>query len=196
MAETEKIREELERLIPGESWPRAYPAGQVPEGYFDKLPGRVLEAVAPGSEEEAGLSWGKTNPYAVPAGYFDQLPGIVARKLTPAPAPMVSLPRQRPLSRWSSWAAAAVITGMIALSGLLWFTNPPSAPASGSVEQQIAGLSSDAIEQYLSNATNTLNSDEILNTLNDDNIQDASSGRSSRQVLEEYLNDEIPDSLY
>lgn len=194
MAETEKIRAELERLIQGESWPRAYPAGQVPDGYFEKLPGRVLEAVVPGGEKREAPAWGKANPYSVPAGYFDRLPGVVAGKLAPA-APVVTLPRQR-RPRLSSWLAAAVITAMVAFSGLLWFTRPPAVSTSDSVEQQIASLSSEAIEQYLSNATNALNSDEILNTLNVDNLQGASFGDNSSEAVDEHLNDEIPDSLY
>jgi len=193
MAETENTREELERLIPGESWPRACP-GRVPEGYFEKLPGRVLQAVAPDRLESEVLPWDKTNPYSVPAGYFDHLPGVVTRKLSGAP--VVTLPRQR-RSRWSSWLAAAVMTGIVTLSALVWFTRPPAAVTSGSVDQQIASLSSEAIEQYLNDATNTLNADEILNTLtDDDNLQGSPALEPSGKALEEYLNQEIPDSLY
>jgi len=195
MPETEKIRAELERLVPGASWPRTYPEGKVPEGYFGTLPGRVLDAVASLEDHAREASWGKTNPYTVPAGYFDRLPGIIAKKVTPA-HPVMMLPRQRRLSRWSSWAAAAVITVLIALSGLLWFSRPPSHSTGPSFDQQIASLSSEAIEQYLNTSTSALNTDELLNTLNDDNLDDASSRQLSGQDLEKFLSEEIPDSLY
>ena len=192
MAETENTREELERLVPGQSWPRVYP-GEIPGGYFERLPGRVLQAVAEAREEPGTLSWDRTNPYSVPEGYFDRLPGVVTRKLSGAP--VVTLPRQR-RTRWSSWLAAAVMTGIVTLSALVWFTRPPAAVSSVSVDQQIASLSSEAIEQYLNDATNTLNSDEILNTLTDDDLQGSPAPEPSGKALEEYLNQEIPDSLY
>jgi hypothetical protein len=92
--------------------------------------------------------------------------------------------------------AAAVMTGIVTLSALVWFTRPPAAVSSVSVDQQIASLSSEAIEQYLNDATNTLNADEILNTLTDDDLRGSPAPEPSGKALEEYLNQEIPDSLY
>lgn len=193
MPESDHIREELERLVPDNSWPRAYPGGKAPEGYFRDLPERVLGAV---SDQADVPDWGRKNPYAVPEEYFGRLPEQVLRRVT-SPAPVVLLPRRRRHAGWSRMAVAAVITVLVALSGLLWFSPHPQNGSKGiSVDQQIAALSSDAIEQYLSTETSTLNTDELLNTLNEDDLEEASPGALSPRQLEQSLTEEIPDSLY
>lgn len=195
MGETKNIQAELDSLVKGTSWPRTYPASQPPEDYFGALPGLVLERLQAADEETTVPRWSRETPYVVPEGYFRQLPGRVMRQVSPA-APVVSLPRRRQPSRWSAWSAAATITVIIAFSGLLWFGHGPATPSAVSIDQQLASLSSEAIEQYLNTATNTLNTDELLNTLNSDQLQEVPSGEFSSQDLEDYLNEEIPDSLY
>lgn len=192
MPATNEIREELELLMPGCDWPESYPGHQVPEGYFVALPGSVMSRLGDSGTEVTLPGWGKTNPFAVPGDYFASLPHRVTDRLQPK-AVVVKLPRPR--SRWSSWAMAAVITLLIALSGLLWLTEHRSYHQQPTLDQQLATLSSESIKQYLNTQTTVLNADEILTTLNDDDFQDASSAISTKGV-EEFLNEDIPDSLY
>jgi hypothetical protein len=73
------ILNELKELAPGlVSMPQENPY-QVPTGYFDKLPERMLELVK--IEGSPVLQNNKENPYQVPTGYFENLSDIILNKV-------------------------------------------------------------------------------------------------------------------
>jgi hypothetical protein len=107
---------ELSPLLAGLSRKIPY---AVPAGFFESTD---LSSV---TEEErlpeilARLD--KTMPFEVPAGYFETLPEIVLGRVATPKARVVSMSR-----RWMRYAAAAVITGVIAISGWVYFNNKPA----------------------------------------------------------------------
>ena len=116
--------EELDHLSPGLNAISKQMPYAVPTGYFDELNERslaVIEENKTAKEELSELSpllagADKKMPYAVPQGYFETL-RIDNRK----PAKVVSITS----ARWFKFAAAAVITGVIALAGFIYFNSRP-----------------------------------------------------------------------
>jgi hypothetical protein len=98
----------------------------VPDGYFENLPAALLHKIhgkeQSADEELASLSpllagMKKAMPYEVPRGYFEQVTIPVSKKETNSAARVISFTK-RPVFRY---AAAAMVTGLIALSGILFF---------------------------------------------------------------------------
>jgi hypothetical protein len=89
----------------------------VPAGYFEQLPENILASVQQVNEQSVSeelqqlspllSSIDKRTPYVVPDGYFD--------KIINKPAKVVSLSSRK----WFRYAAAAIITGVIFLGGLM-----------------------------------------------------------------------------
>lgn len=106
---------ELSPLLAGISRQLPY---SVPDGYFQSNI-ESLEAFT-SDEESLVLSFvNKEMPYEVPAGYFAGIPDQVMEKITIDRARVVPLMKRK----WIRLAVAAVITGMIALSGIAYFGN-------------------------------------------------------------------------
>jgi hypothetical protein len=98
----------------------------VPPGYFEGLAETLIRKIREQSDTQtareeletlspflSGLK--KTIPYAVPGGYFE---GLGETRKRPA-AKMVSITHRR----WFRFAAAAVVTGLIAMTGLIYFSS-------------------------------------------------------------------------
>jgi hypothetical protein len=128
---------------------------QVPAGYFGELE-QNLSSIATRSEEEsadaelAGISpllsgLKKEMPYSVPSGYFDEV-AIPAQ--TKIPAKVISMPRKSVIR----YAAAAVVTGIIVLSGFLIFGNTnridPNEKSFAWVEKSLQKVSTDDIDEF------------------------------------------------
>lgn len=117
----------------------------VPEGYFSQQEHRLdktefsLEAI-PDRQ--------RMNPYTVPAGYFEQLPERVMGKLATPKAKVVTMaPR-----RWMKMAVAAVLAGVIALSGYLYFEQKNAVTPVQSeawVQKKLKGESDRDIEEFI-----------------------------------------------
>ncbi len=171
---------ELSQKIKGESF--ILPASEthffkVPEGYFDSLPGNILSKIKSleqenSSEEPDHISpmldaLKNKNVFTVPVGYFDTLAGKIFNKIQP---PKVVVMKRR--STFWNYAAAAVLTGIMAVSALwtknnsaehLQVANNNNIPsyvkdASKYKDQQqinagIANLTDDDIIKYLENTS-------------------------------------------
>ena len=121
--------EELEALSPLLSSIGRETPYQVPQGYFSGLEKKLLDGVLQSEqsadEELESLSpllsgIKKEMPYSVPDGYFDNvsIPTHTRKK----EAKVVSLTSRK----WFRYAAAAVVIGFVAISGLLIFNNNSS----------------------------------------------------------------------
>lgn len=110
---------------------------QVPSGYFDGLAERMLKAVrhvdhSNVQDETAAISpllgsLKKEMPFQVPAGYFDHLATDVAAKETATEAKVIAITSRS----WFRYAAAAVITGVVFLAGLLIMNRPDNETEAG-----------------------------------------------------------------
>lgn len=132
--------EELEALSPlVNQLPRTLPY-QVPDGYFERPILATKPDISPAEETKtlspllAGLK--KEMPFEVPAGYFDELAADRAAKESGQEAMLVSLSERR----WFRYAAAAIVTGIIFLSGFLFIRNEGT---DGSGEKALAQMTKD-----------------------------------------------------
>ncbi|HEX2536065.1 MAG TPA: hypothetical protein VHK69_20125 [Chitinophagaceae bacterium] len=102
----------------------------VPDGYFNEL------SSLPSGEELPSLlrQADRTVPYTVPAGYFEQLPQQILERVRPSGAKVVSFPRT-----FLRYAAAAVVTGALALGAWMYLGSRPSGTdAAPSAEQWVS----------------------------------------------------------
>lgn len=127
--EDSTVQEETAHLSPRLAQERPANPYTVPAGYFENLPARIMarleaENNLSAGEELAALSpllsgLKKENPYTVPEGYFEQ---ALPPQQSAAPAGRVISLFRRPLVRL---AAAAVVTGIIALTAWLFINAGP-----------------------------------------------------------------------
>lgn len=101
----------------------------VPTGYFEGLEDKLMQSVRESGDYQtakeeleiispllSGLS--KQMPYSIPVGYFENLHEEVSAKTNiKSEAKVVSITSRK----WFRYAAAAVITGVIVLAGLMYF---------------------------------------------------------------------------
>lgn len=196
MSVNKNILKELEEIVPGFKWPENQADFDIPDGYFQRFPNIVLKNINDNTKE-LPVSLSKST-FEAPAGYFDSLPEKVLGKIkeNSKETSVVRLPRKH--RNWQDWAAAAVIAAFVALGGLIWLTPHPSQngqQASFSISQQLASVSNQAIEQYLSTHVNASNMNEVYNNLSDQDLQDALTDGLSTSAIEEYLQNNTADSL-
>jgi hypothetical protein len=182
-------REELTYLSPFlQAIPRELPFS-VPEGYFQNLPETLMESIRKhedyqtAEEELSSLSpllngIGNKNPYAVPEGYFENFGKDVNLKPVSKPAAKVVSMVHR---KWFRFAAAAVVIGFIAMTGvLLFFSDGPIRISSTHkwVEENMNKVSTDEInsfiqadEQATASAKGT-DIRELMKDVSDNDIQD------------------------
>jgi len=152
---------------------------EVPENYFNTL---VQDVPAIFSDEvlPAVLANHERNlPYEVPAGYFDTLPEQLLAKVAPKQAKVISFNR----TRWMKVAAAAMIAGVISISGFLYFgKNESIDPAAQSeiwVAKKLQNVSNQDLEQFIETAdiaagreTARTNRAEVRNMLDDVSVKE------------------------
>jgi hypothetical protein len=120
--------DQVQRLIWLSSLPKAKPY-KVADGYFDELGGKIMDTIRnhpdyrTSKEELAAISpllesLNERPVYSVPRGYFENFK-ITASPEQDVDSKVVSLLQRR----WLRYAAAAVVTGIIALAGLVVYNN-------------------------------------------------------------------------
>ncbi len=135
------IEKELKAISPTVSEIKNNPVFEVPNGYFEALPERLLKLI---KENKAGgllpdeeinalspliASLKNKTVFGIPDGYFDALPQNITGKLAEAKqeAPVFQIDRgfKNKQRAWLKYAAAAVVTGVIAVSALFFWNKPP-----------------------------------------------------------------------
>jgi len=111
--------EEIAQLSPFLAGISKKPPYSFPENYFQSnIEG--LKAFTCESEESLVLSFiDKEMPFEVPTGYFANLSEQVLEKISGQDAKVVPLTKRK----WMRLAVAAMITGIIAVSGITYFNN-------------------------------------------------------------------------
>jgi hypothetical protein len=102
--------------------PREMPL-TVPDDYFQSTIDTVPALLA---EEEASpvlFLADKKMPNEIPEGYFEHLPGKILSKLAPGPKARIV-----PMRRLTRWAVAAMVAGIMVVSGIFYFKGNPNIP--------------------------------------------------------------------
>lgn len=150
--ETMTANEEIAALSPLLGSLSRIPPFKVPEGYFTET-----------AEQEPDTSFlanaGRQMPYSVPDDYFAQLPARIGHQVTARVIPLAA-------RKWFRYAAAAVVTGIIALSGLMiWQQQQPannsSVLASKEVRRTLEGTSVEALENFVQVTSPGISNKEI-----------------------------------
>jgi hypothetical protein len=131
----------------------------VPENYFsentESLPGLITEDSLPDM-----LQNDKQMPYTVPTNYFKNLPDVILKRVNPKEAKVISINSAR---KWMRYAAAAIITGVIVISSVLYFgknqsIDPASQPQEW-VAKQLKNIPDKELDEFIN--TTTVNSTAI-----------------------------------
>jgi hypothetical protein len=132
----ESFADQVQTLIWLSSLPKGNPF-KVPEGYFDELGDQIMDGVRnrpdyqTSKEELAAISpllnsLNKRPVFSVPQGYFENFK-IASSSERGIDAKVVSLSQRR----WLRYAAAAIVTGIIALAGLMVYDNNKQTSTAG-----------------------------------------------------------------
>ena len=89
----------------------------------------------------------KEMPYSIPSGYFNQLTVVKTEAETRPAAKVVSMFKRS----WFRYAAAAVVTGVIAIGALLYFNRATTSNTDpdGIVKQMMKKVSTDDINNFV-----------------------------------------------
>jgi len=130
----------------------------VPAGFFTDQEERIMQAIKNDrnelttDEELKELSpllssLKKETPYSVPQGYFEKLDTVIPREKEKPAAKVVSITRQN----WFRYAAAAVLIGVIAISGLVFVKNngTTSNDPEAIVNKMMKKVSNDEIHNFV-----------------------------------------------
>lgn len=98
----------------------------------------------------------RVTPYEVPLGYFANLPDRILGKVPVSKAKLVPIVRRR----WMRLAAAAMITGLIGLSGYFYFNNNKGFDAGKPIAQQLKNVSTKELNEFIKTADITSTSTE------------------------------------
>ena len=132
----------------------------IPEDFFEigieELPVLIRD------EDPLVLSFiSKEMPYVVPVGYFANVPEQVLSKIPDRGAKVIPIVRRK----WMRMAVAAAITGIISLSGYLYFTNKTSpVTANAPIAQQLKGVSTKEIDEFIKTADPVVATTEVVST--------------------------------
>lgn len=128
----------------------------LPEDYFQtNIEG--LKAFTSESEESLILSFiDKEMPYEVPAGYFANVPEQVLEKVSDHGTKVIPLMRRK----WMQLAAAAIVTGAIAISGLVYFNNRSGNITSDPVTA-VKKASTEELNEFIKSSVVNVNGDNV-----------------------------------
>jgi len=194
--EATNAKEELTYLSPLLSTVSKEMPYTVPAGFFQNLSEDVLKKISEHedyqtSEEEIGSlspllsSLKNKNPYSVPAGYFEALETNVVRKDSfgeRKETKVISITRRR----WYRLAVAAVVIGILVISGLLFINR--------NNKVTIAKNPGKWIEKNVVDKVNKDKIDEFVTLSNDDNSEkvDDQSEAAKKAEIKELMKD-VPE---
>jgi len=161
----------------------------VPLGYFETLADNVLHTVHESNDYQtakeeldaispllSGLK--KANPYTVPAGYFETITETIGSEENKPATKVISLGSRK----WFRYAAAAVVTGIIVLSGFFFLNknNGNAEPGSKVMAKIVKDVKNMDVDQQ----------DDLI-----DFIDAGLNGKESAQLKNDNKSTEIKDLL-
>ncbi|MEO8412288.1 MAG: hypothetical protein ABI472_01460 [Ginsengibacter sp.] len=186
---------------------------QVPSGYFDTLSDSIIARIKASYPESAQDELHRLSPmlytlkdknvFSVPHGYFETFAADVIKRTQPQPARIVSIKK---INSWWKYAAAAVVTGAIAVSSLQIFNdsgihkaNLASSGLPASVQRSfqykteddvnvaIAKLSDADIVKYLEKNGNVMDNELLIKNTDVSEMPTQTDYLTNENTLNEYL---------
>ena len=172
----------------------------VPQNYFETLSSSITEKIHDNESEIVSpllLSLRDKNVFTVPQNYFETLAGNIASKVK-APVKIISINKSR---SWVRYAAAAVVTGFIAITSLQIFNNLSTHSSSlpeyiqqsfqykteNDLNAGIAKLSDNDIAKYLEKNGNALDNELLINNSDVSEMPSQTDYLNDENTLNEYL---------
>ncbi len=178
----------------------------LPAGYFNKVDTGILaklQAVNEVAEETTELSnlvagIGKQNAYKVPQGYFENLPADILQKLRPV-GKVISM---KPRIAAFKYAAAAVVTGIIAISAFFMLNNNNDTQSkeqvavikeankiieTDSFDKEMNNISDAAIVAFLENKGQDVEASLVASLADDKNLPEADEYLLNENTLDDVL---------
>lgn len=176
--------EEISTLLA--SIPRNMPYS-IPDNYFvhaiEDIPAITQEIVVPES-----ISAVKQMPYNVPEDYFTNLAGNVLSKIDLKPVAKVLSMRT---TNWMRYAVAAVLAGVIMLSGILYLNDRNIAtPETGSqawISNKLQDVSNEDLQEFIETTDFKLNGKEMVQNSNKAEVKKILNDVSDKE-LDAFLN--------
>ena len=196
--EANDAKEELSYLSPFLSTVSKEPPYSVPAGFFQTLGEDVLKKISEQEDHQTSkeeietlspLLSGLKNktPYSVPAGYFEALETNVEKKETK----VISITKRK----WYRLAVAAVVIGIIAISGLAIFRSKqvdPNKNPQAWIEKNVdKKVSKDKIDEFVK-----LAEDESINVASEkDDVKHAEIKELMKDIPEKEIVDFLNDAV-
>lgn len=174
----------------------------IPQNFFENSALAIIQKAMAYAETEqisaTVAAIGNKNIFTVPAGYFNSLSDHINAVL-PKEAKVIKLQSRFRVMRY---AAAAVIVGLLGLMLFFYFDKKESSAdnsvlaaakniiKNNSFDAELASLSADDIEKYLSNSGEDVQAALVANSAMDnaENLPDASDYFLDDKTLDKYLN--------
>ncbi len=177
--------EEIQQLSPIlAAIPKKMPY-DAPENYFSGVADELPILVKPDTLPSVLAHHDKKMPYGVPDGYFDNLPGTIMTKVNKPKAKVIALNSRR----WMRIAAAAMIIGIIAIGGILYFrsqeTIDPNEHPRAWIARELKGVSKKDLDEFIK----TVGINASRDMAQKDNSQ--SNGSEVRKLLQDVSAREI-----
>jgi len=166
--------DELRELSPALAAIKKEMPYSVPGNYFSTLYNEVPLLISDEKISVLLANHQKTMPYEVPAGYFTNLPNSVLAKITRPTAKVVSFRR----NNWIKIAVAAMVAGIIAVSGIFYLndkssTIDPAKQPGQWIAKNLEGVSNQTLDEFIKtadfnasdNIAKTNNTTEVRNML-------------------------------
>ena len=134
-----------------------------PENYFTELATDLPSLMGKETLPSVLSEHHRQMPYETPAGYFETLPEVLLARVAQPKAKVVRMePR-----RWMRVAAAAMVAGIITISGWVYFTGKNTTDPQQSPDEWVAsklkGVSNDALEDFIQTTDVNPNGTETAN---------------------------------
>ncbi len=178
----------------------------LPKGYFSNLSADLLKQLRAGTElnketteiSELVAGIGKHNIYKVPQGYFENLPAEILQRVTTT-AKVISM---KPRFSAFKYAAAAVVTGIIAISAFFMLNNNNDAQGNAQValmaeankiietnsfDKEMNSISDAAIVAFLENKGQNVEASLVASLVDDKDLPDADEYLLNANTLDEML---------
>lgn len=168
----------------------------IPSDYFEGLENKLMQVVRESSDYQtpkeelenispllSGLK--KQMPFTIPDGYFDTLQEEVSVKTNKPAAKVVSLGSRK----WFRYAAAAVVTGIIALSSFIYFNRnsvDPNKNPDGWVAKNMKKVNADKIDEFikLTDEETSLKESVVSTTGRSDEVKELIKDISEKEIQE------------